>query len=157
MIIIRKAIPVDALELKKLHVKTYQISYRNYMPDDYLDNLQITKENVDKFSDYIKNSLVFVAEEDCIIKGFINTTPQNDDILEINAIYIDPDYQKQHIGTLLIDTVLKDNPKYKKCILWTMKYGPSREFYHKMGFQPTLNEQKWKFDIELIMLEKSLI
>ena len=48
MITIRKAITVDAFELKKLHIKTYQISYRNYIPDDYLDNLQITKENVDK-------------------------------------------------------------------------------------------------------------
>ena len=38
---IRKAIPDDALAIKTIHNKTYQTSYRGYVPNEYLDDLII--------------------------------------------------------------------------------------------------------------------
>ena len=154
--IVRKATPDDAKQIKMLHTKTYKISYRNFIPDDYLDNLSATEEKIQKLKTHIQESTYFVATENEQILGFINIDCNSLNTLEIYALYIDPDYQKQGIGTLLIDTVLKENPKYKKCILWTMKYGPSLKFYEKHGFHPTSNEKIWKFDIPIIMLEKEI-
>ena len=43
-----------------------------------------------------------------------------------------------------------------KCVVWTMKFGPSLPFYEKIGFAMTKEEKVWKFDIPIIELEKKL-
>ena len=154
--IIRKATPDDAKQIKMLHTKTYKISYRNFIPDDYLDSLETTEEKIEKLKTHILESTYFVAEENNQILGFVNITPQSSDTLEINTLYIDPDFQKQGIGSLLIDKILKENKHHTKCILWTMKFGPALKFYEKQGFTTTSNEKMWKFDIPVIKLEKEI-
>ena len=154
--IVRKATPDDAKQIKILHTKTYKISYRNFIPDDYLDNLEITEEKIQKLKTHIQESTYFVATENEQILGFINIGCNSLDTLEIYALYIDPDFQKQGIGSALINTAIKENKNSNKCILWTMKYGPSLKFYEKHGFHPTSNEKMLKFDIPIIMLEKEI-
>ena len=154
--IVRKATPDDAKQIKMLHTKTYKISYRNFIPDDYLDNLSATEQKIQKLKTHIQESTYFVATENEQILGFINIGCNALDTLEIYALYIDPDFQKQGIGSALINTAIKENKNSNKCILWTMKYGPSLKFYEKHGFHPTSNEKMWKFDIPVIMLEKEI-
>ncbi len=154
--IIRKATPSDAKQIKMLHNQTYKISYRNFIPDDYLDNLNATEEKIEKVKAHIQESTYFVATENEQILGFINIGYNSSDTLEIYALYIAPNYQKQGIGSALINTVINENKNINKCILWTMKYGPSLKFYEKHGFHPTSNEKMWKFDIPIIMLEKEI-
>ena len=113
---IRKALPSDALGIKKVHVAAYQVSYRGYLPDDYLGAKTV----------------------------------------------VDPLFQKQGVGTKLAEYVtgLKKKAGYTKCAVWTLKFGPSLPFYHKMGFIETQNEKKWHpqefADIPIIELSKNL-
>ena len=51
---IRKAIPDDALAIKIIHNKTYQTSYRGYVPNEYLDDLIITCSGKNGFAKLAK-------------------------------------------------------------------------------------------------------
>jgi len=39
--ILRPAEPRDALEVARVHIRTWQVAYRGLVPDEYLDSLNI--------------------------------------------------------------------------------------------------------------------
>ncbi len=156
-IIIRQANSNDALAIKQVHNTAYQISYRGYLPDEFLDTLTINEDIIQRTQKYLTQTECYVALINGKVIGFMYVCYPEDKTFEIQALYIHPTYQKQGAGTALIQNLWKIKTKgvYKKCVVWTMKLGPSLPFYKKMGFSLTTSEKKWKFDIPLIMLEKN--
>lgn len=153
---IRRAVPADALAIKNVHYKTYQVSYRGYVPNEYLDNLIITDDLLQKTQKMLSHTECYVVEEQNSLNAFAYIGELNEYIFEINALYVLPEYQKLGVGSLLVNHIcnIKKDMAYKKCLVWTMKNGSSVKFYHKHGFQPTGNEKVWKFDIPIIELIK---
>lgn len=156
-IIIRQATPNDARAIKQIHNAAYQISFRGYLPDEYLDTLTIDENIIQRTQKYLTQTECYVALAQNNVIGFMYVCYPEEGTFEIQALYIHPAYQKQGAGTALIQNLwqIKTKEKYKKCVVWTMKFGPSLPFYKKMGFSLTTNEKKWKFDIPIVMLEKS--
>ena len=155
---IRPATPDDAYNLKKIHTETYQKSYRGYLPDEYLDNLTIDDEVIERTEKYLETTECWLAiyQENPIAFAYI-TYPETD-VFEINALYVLPEYQKCGVGSMLVN-YLSRNKKEKglaKCVVWTMKFGPSLMFYEKMNFKRTFKEKTWKFNIPIIKLERKL-
>lgn len=156
-IFIRRAIPKDALAIKQIHNKAYQISYKGFLPDEFLDSLHIDDDIINRTQKYLTQAECYIATIENKIVGFLYISYPEKDIFELQALYIHPEYQKQGIGTALITNVCNlKNKQYKKCVVWTMKYGPSLNFYKKQGFSFTSNEKIWKFDIPIVMLEKNI-
>lgn len=159
---IRKALPSDALGIKKVHVAAYQVSYRGYLPDDYLGAKTVNDEMVERTSRYLETAECYVAENEQQIIAFAYMVDHENNLTEIQALYVDPLFQKQGVGTKLAEYVtgLKKKAGYTKCAVWTLKFGPSLPFYHKMGFIETQNEKKWHpqefADIPIIELSKDL-
>ncbi|MFR3313432.1 MAG: GNAT family N-acetyltransferase [Alphaproteobacteria bacterium] len=155
---IRKAIPDDALAIKTIHNKTYQTSYRGYVPNEYLDDLIITDDILQRTQKILSHTECYVVvDQNCLI-AFAYILELDENVFEINALYVLPEYQKLGAGSLLVNYVcnFKKDKAYKQCLVWTMKDGPSVKFYNKQGFQPTGNEKVWKFDIPIIELIKML-
>ena len=154
---VRPATPDDALSIKRIHTNAYKHSYRGFLPDEYLDSLEITDEKVEKTRQYLTQAECSIALYADTPAGFAYVS-EYQDCFEINALYIDPEYQKHGLGSLLINTLCKEKQKkgFSKCIVWTMKFGPSLGFYQKNGFTLTAEEKIWKFDIPIIKLEKKL-
>lgn len=155
---IRKAKPDDALAIKRIHHKTYQVSYLGYVPDEYLDNLSITDDVLQRTQKMLSHMECYVVEKQNRLIAFAYISELNERVFEINALYVLPECQKSGAGSLLVNYVcdLKKDKAYKQCLVWTMKEGPSLEFYKKQGFHPTNNEKIWKFDIPIIELIKKL-
>ncbi len=153
---IRKAVPDDALAIKEVHNAAYQISYRGYLPDEFLDTLTIDDNIIKRTQKYLTQTECYVATIKNQIVGFLYVSYPENKTFEIQALYVHPQYQNCGAGTALVQNLwkLKAN-EYPKCVVWTMKFGPSLNFYKKMGFSQTTNEKKWKFDISIVMLEKN--
>ena len=157
-ITIRRACPEDALIIKKIHVATYQKSYRGYVPDEYLDNMSLNADIIERTKNYLKTVECWLAFYVDAPAGFGYVGEMDDKTFEIQALYVHPDYQKHGIGSALVNYLCKSKKEkgYKKCVAWTMKYGPSVSFYEKTKFIRTNQEKLWKFEIPIIKLEKTL-
>lgn len=159
MIQIRQAVPTDAVAIEQLHVATYKASYRGYLPDNFLDTLQVLPEKVSQIENaIIRHQKFTIAVEDEKIVAFASVGNLNDLEFEIISLYTAPNRQNQGIGSLLINDICqrKKAAGFGKCIVWTIKDGPSIGFYAKMGFISTSQEKTWKFGIKIVMLEKTI-
>ena len=157
-IAIRRAAPEDAAAIKKIHKETYQTSYRGYIPDEYLDNIPLNAEVIEKTKKYLETTECWLAVYDEKTAGFAYISYPEEDAFEINALYVHPKYQKSGIGSKLINYLCKEKKArgLSKCIVWTMKFGPSLPFYEKLSFKRTNEEKTWKFNIPIIKLVKNL-
>lgn len=155
---IHRAKSEDAAAIKKIHIETYQTSYRGYIPDEYLDNMLLDDEVIKRTKEYLNTTECWVAVYNEKPVGFAYVSYPEEDAFEINALYVHPKHQKCGIGSKLIDFLCTDKNErgLVKCIVWTMKFGPSLPFYKKIGFVPTNDEKMWKFEIPIIKLEKNL-
>src|SRR5699024_6256566 len=109
---IRKAYSNDALGVAKVQVDSWKTTYKNIVPDGYLE--QMTYENREKkWKDIIFNQAVFVAENNGEIIGFSNggnerTGKYPDYKGELYAIYILEEYQRKGVGKLLLEPVVEN-------------------------------------------------
>ena len=155
---IRPATPDDAYAIKKIHVETYKKSYRGYIPDEYLDNMTLSDELIERTKKYLATTECLLALYEGNPVAFAYVTYPEDNTFEINALYVHPQYQKCGAGSRLVSYLCKDKKEkgWRKCVVWTMKSGSSLTFYEKLNFRLTNEEKLWKFDIPIIKLAKEL-
>ena len=157
---IRRATPNDAADVKSAHYHAYQVNYRGYLPDSYLASIPFDKAIIEQTANYIKEHEYYVAEQDGRVIGFANVDYPEDKTVEIQGLYVHPDFQKSGAGSALMNEIcqLKKAAGYTKLVLWTIKNGPSVGFYEKQGMKQAegIAEKLWKYDIPVICLEKDL-
>lgn len=136
---IRKANSKDALGVAKVQVDSWKTTYKNIIPDEYLEKM--TYENREKkWQDIISNQSVFVAENNSEIIGFSNggkerTGKYPDYKGELYAIYILEEYQRKGIGKLLLEPVV-ESLKQENIFSMTVSVledNDSRLFYEYFG------------------------
>ena len=57
---IRKATLADARDIKSAHYHAYQVNYRGYAPDDYLNSLVLDDAAIQRMADHIKENEYYV-------------------------------------------------------------------------------------------------
>lgn len=106
--ILRPAEPRDALNVARVHVRSWQAAYRGLIPDEYLDGLKIE----DRAARYDFTGLdankpyTIVAIVEGTIAGFVMTLPSSSSDLpddgEVGALYVAPEYWGRGVGAALI-------------------------------------------------------
>ena len=134
---IREANIKDAKNIVKLNILEWKNTYKNIFPNAYLDSLDINNEESilkcqNKINEYA------ICEIDNNVVGMIrygkNKKGYDDNYAEVYALYVSSNYQKQGVGTKLIDFAfnkLKDN--YKYVLISTLKENNANKFYQKIG------------------------
>lgn len=139
---IRKAITSDAESIAKINVSSWQKTYKNIFPSEFLDSLSDEinfkntimrmQENIKKDNNYL------VAEFNNEVVGFCKigkSTKENyENYGEIIALYVKNEEAKKGIGKQLFiaaNNLLKET--YKNNILSCIKENLSNNFYKKMG------------------------
>lgn len=148
---VRKMIAADAKDMAKLHIATWRATYNNIMPSEFLANLSVEKmsRNLEKIivSEDIMAYIVEDTGDQCLNSGYsiigdIIVGKARDDELgynqEIFALNVLPPHQKQGLGKLLLNTMLKNLAFCDKIYLKVVAENyTARNFYKKQGFVDT--------------------
>ena len=153
-IIIRKALPEDAFDFTDCHISCFLSAYKGIVPDDYLNNLLMEKEQL--VEKYIKrltdqgNCEYYCVINDGKMIGFLIINKSHDEINfcigEIWAIYLikefwDKGYGKEMLNFAINELKRVDN---KEIFLWVLEENiRARKFYekNKFSFDGTKGEQ----------------
>jgi GNAT superfamily N-acetyltransferase len=102
--LLRPAKPDDALAVARVHVRSWQVGYRDLMPADYLASMR-PEDRAARYTfghaDPDKPSTI-VAVEDDAIAGFV-TTGRDGELGHLMALYVDPDRWGRGVGRTLIE------------------------------------------------------
>ena len=106
--LLRDAVPEDAMAVAGVHVRSWQTAYRKLLPDDYLDRLR-PEERAARYDFASLDPCAprtIVAATGNLIQGFATISPSRDADLkgygELCALYVDPEYWGLGIGAALI-------------------------------------------------------
>jgi GNAT superfamily N-acetyltransferase len=142
---LRPAKAQDAMNVARVHVRSWQTAYRGLLPAEYLDTLKpedraarYTFENPDTTKPF-----TLVAEDNGRITGFATTAPARDadsrDCGELYALYVDPDFWGRGIGAELAKAARTRlvELEFQHAVLWVMKGNARAERFYKIdGWQP---------------------
>ena len=134
---VRKARKNDAKDIVFINVMCWKESYKGIFPQVFLDNLDFNNpESIRKCQNKIDEYAVY--EKDNQIIGMArygkNKKDYDDSYGEIYALYVRPEFQKQKVGTELVQYVFSElKKKYKYALISTLKENKSNEFYKKIG------------------------
>ncbi len=147
---IRKAIISDASEIAKIHIKSWKITYKGLISEDFLENLSHKKRKI-KWKERLKEGdetiFTYVAELDSkrIVgfalggleqyKGEIKGFKENLYEGELMAIYLLKECQRKGIGRKLFLRIIKHllENNINSMIVWVLKENTSSEFYKSLG------------------------
>lgn len=137
---IRKATPLDAEGIARVHVESWKSTYINIVPEDFLKNLSYEKR-VEYWYSAIPDGEVYVAKnEEGEVIGFASGGKERSRKYpkyngELYAIYILQEYQGKGVGKLLIKPIVKELKRQgiSSMLVLVLEDNPSRKFYEKLG------------------------
>lgn len=140
---VRRAVPSDAMEVARIHVRSWQSGYRGVLSQDYLDALRPE----DRASRYTFDSVdsdgpfTLVAVNGDVVTGLVTVGWLRDGDLpaagEVWAIYVDPPRWNEGIGqTLMFEgTTWLRRRGYATAALWVLSANArARRFYERGGW-----------------------
>ena len=144
---IRKATTNDCPRIAEIHVFSWRYAYKDFISMEFLINKMTVQRREKVFLELISgqngNDETYVFEENNIIKGFMTIGNCRDDdkgkeTFELEGIYIDPLFQRQKIGSKLVNLCIEEALKQEKSeiTLWVFEKNiNSIKFYEKTGFK----------------------
>ena len=151
---IRLATLADAAAIASIHVQSWQSAYRGMMPQEHLDQLDVTQRTrawtraLTSPDPAQPAPLVAIADEQAV--GFASIGPTRDQDAdpastgEVRAIYLLPQAWGQGLGRGLMTAALTQlaGLGYQAATLWVLKENArARRFYEAAGFTADGAEQ----------------
>lgn len=142
---VRAAVPADAHEVARLHVRAWRSAYRGLIAQDYLDSL--TPEAVaDRYTFArvgLRTPSTLVAVDGPALRGFATAGLCRDGELpnvgELMALYVDPAHVGAGVGALLL-TAARARLRavgVTGAVLWVLDANTrARRFYERDGWRP---------------------
>lgn len=142
---IRKALPSDAKAIARVHISSWQEAYRDLMPTEYLNSLEVTLTQRESF--WIRSiesgeSNVWVAELNKQVVGWISVGASRDEDAaegnagEVMAIYVLARYWQTGVGLALWKAGLQYlmEQGYQRLTLWVLTRNERAiRFYRRAG------------------------
>ncbi|MHB8380181.1 MAG: GNAT family N-acetyltransferase [Acidimicrobiales bacterium] len=141
---LRRATAADALAVAAVHVLSWQEAYRNIMPDEFLDAINVAERaRRYTFDDQASGGPVtWMASESGTVRGLVTVSACRDqDVLrvgEIQALYVTPSKWRSGIGATLLskgEQLLVDDG-FAAARLWVLEQNArARDFYEVAGWR----------------------
>jgi len=141
---IRPAAPGDEPGLAKVHIRSWQETYKGLIAQTYLDALTSQlDERVERWRKTLNQPQrwVWVADGPDGVLGFALFAPPRDDgkdgFVEIGAIYLLAAEKAKGIGFMLLRRGFEQMKKlgYKRAYCWVLAGNPTIKFYERTGAQ----------------------
>jgi GNAT superfamily N-acetyltransferase len=142
--LLRPAEPADAMGVAIVHVRAWQVAYRDLLPAGYLASLK-PEDRAPRYTfgltDPRQPMTTVAVDATGIIRGFVTTCAARDEDLpgyaEVAAIHVDPDYWGCGAGQALLASArafLLDSG-FRRALLWVLVGNVRAErFYEKDGW-----------------------
>lgn len=138
---VREAVFADAGGIAKVHVDSWRETYKDIIPDSFLEKLSYEQRETLWESNISGNTnSIFVAENKAgNIIGFtsIGKRPSNteDHVGDLTSIYLLKSYQGKRIGKQLLQKAILKSKElgYKKIFVEVLEENRSRYFYQHYG------------------------
>jgi len=142
--LIRDATAPDALDVARVHVRSWQVGYRGLLSDAYLDNLR-PEDRAGQYTfgaaERKRPATIVAVDNSGAIRGFATIGPDRDvtDAGELLALYVDPDFWGHGVGRALVAAARERlvGQGYRRAVLWVLE-GNARadRFYRLDGWSP---------------------
>lgn len=145
----RVATPEDAAGIARVHLESWETTYRGILPDAVLDarNYQLLLDRWTRMLLNMESDVgCFVAEVDDAVVGFASGGPERSGDHEYDGelygIYLLRDQQGRGIGRALALAVAEHLFQRGKhaMLVWVLSDNPSRAFYERLGAVPVRTE-----------------
>ena len=134
---IRKMHYDDSKQVQHIAKTSWHATYEGIIPLDVQNKFLQKNYNDESMKLRIDRSIVYVAEVDGIVVGFTNYSNVRDGgVVELAAIYLDPDFQGKGIGSALIQQAVTELDGIKEIYLNVEKENTiGMNFYQAKGFE----------------------
>lgn len=137
---IRRAVIDDAKGVAKVQVDSWKTTYRNIVPDDFLNKMTYESRE-EKWKEIISYQAVYVAEkDDGEIVGYSNAGKERTGNYphhkgELYAIYILKDEQRKGLGRRLLKPIINEfvEAGIFSMVVFVLEDNDSRYFYEALG------------------------
>lgn len=136
----------EAKKASKLFQETWQCTYKDILPDDFLAAIP---ENAweKRFNRDGRYNLIFI-DDDGKIRGVVSYGNPRDtemrDYGELMALYVEPNFQRHNVGKTLLNAAENELKKmgYSKFYLWCLASNEkAKGFYEHFGWHNTTKEK----------------
>lgn len=141
--LIRKARMSDIRGLARVHVDSWETTYRGIIPDEVLDKRTYESSEakwLSRLADVSQTRFTLVAETDAgKIVGFASGGEAQDEHPvykgEVYALYILKEYQRAGIGRLLVKGSAERLRElgFEPMLIWVLEANPACGFYERIG------------------------
>ena len=138
---IRSATSDDVPQIAKVHVESWQESFKGIAPEDYLKSMSVDRRQ-EVFAERLTNptyNLLVAEEPDRGVVGFIDFgTPDFENYgfdARVYSFYLLPEFQRLGLGGRLFENCRRamSDAGYGSMCLDTLEMSPYRRFYEKHG------------------------
>lgn len=137
---IRPSEEMDARSISSVYVRVWKDTYLSLVPFGYLYAMSVSELEKGFISDLRSRQVIcYVAEDADKVVGFVSGgyERQGDDIYtgEIYALYVLKNYQRQGIGTDLVEALAAQLNHFGiySMLVWVLEHNPYRQFYEKIN------------------------
>ncbi len=139
--IVRHATASDLLAIQTLNNELFELEIKNF--DPYLiKDWALSKEGEEYFKNAIENAVVFVAEDNGVVVGYIcgelTSVPYYSfKIAELCNMCVTMKYRKRGVGTMLTNKFFeyfKQQGVFRFSVTASFKNECAKNFYKKIGF-----------------------
>ena len=129
----------EAKETSQLFQKCWQDTYKNILPDVFLDNIP-KNAWVKQVNESARHNLIFVDDDNQIRAAVSYGRPRDTRMLgcgELMALYVEPNFQGFNIGKTLLNAAENELKKmgYGKIYLWCIDGDENaRQFFEHFGW-----------------------
>lgn len=136
-LIIRKMTQEDIVKIQDIARKSWHATYEGIIPPHIQENFLNVAYSDQMMERRLNHSLIYVAEVNQQAVGFANYSPINEnDEVELAAIYIYPDFQGAGVGTALLQKGINEIDRIKAILIDVEKENKiGTTFYNAKGFK----------------------
>lgn len=146
---IREATLADIPVIQSIAKRTFPLTYKDIITaeqNDYMMDMMYSTENLEKQMT-VEHHTYFICELDGKTVGYVSVQPlpqaekdeseKDMDVFDLQKIYVLPEYQGMHIGSLLFkhvfEWVRKVHPSACRVELHVNRHNKAVKFYEHMG------------------------
>jgi len=142
---IRLATPSDAPDMAEVHMRSWEVAYKDIVPEEYIQKQNEKRPAMWQRIITDDNTTQYVIQKDGKTVGIMCVVPRpqdedaDDTVCELEGIYLHPDSYHQGIGTKAMEFAFDIAHGWNKSFmtLWVFSENVnSIKFYKKLGFAP---------------------